>query len=105
MCVCAVGSGTSTFLALNLTRNQLFSSANGARSGVRRVTILLTDGMSSSMTNTANSARLLKVRIPKYYHSLKGKKTLILSLSKRLQQLLKKLALVMRVSFWFLPVE
>jgi hypothetical protein len=41
-------------------RTNIFSSSNGARSGVRKLAILLTDGRSTYRTGTLKEAKLAK---------------------------------------------
>jgi Mg-chelatase subunit ChlD len=47
-----MGGGTNTADAINAMRNQMFSQGMGARPGVPRIAIVVTDGRSSSLTDT-----------------------------------------------------
>ncbi|XP_060568705.1 cartilage matrix protein-like [Ruditapes philippinarum] len=56
----AQGDATFTNKALERMRTNIFSSSNGARSGVRKLAILLTDGRSTYRTGTLKEAKLAK---------------------------------------------
>ena len=49
-----MGGGTNTADALNALRTQMFSQNMGARPGVPRIAVVITDGKSSSMANTVS---------------------------------------------------
>lgn len=55
-----LGQTTNTDVALKFARLQSFTVPYGARSGVSRIAIVLTDGKSNTPTNTAQEARFLK---------------------------------------------
>ncbi|KAI8784619.1 collagen alpha-1(XIV) chain [Biomphalaria glabrata] len=55
-----VGSTTNTFLALDFARETSFSPAQGSRSGVPHIAVILTDGLSSNFAETKNAAQRLK---------------------------------------------
>ncbi|XP_060597224.1 cartilage matrix protein-like [Ruditapes philippinarum] len=56
----AQGDATFTNKALERMRTNIFSSSNGARSGVRKLAILLTDGRSTYRNGTLKEAKLAK---------------------------------------------
>nr|KAG5688509.1 hypothetical protein BaRGS_011654 [Batillaria attramentaria] len=51
-----MGGGTNTDTALNAMRTQMFSQQMGARPGVPRVAVVITDGRSSNMASTIKEA-------------------------------------------------
>ncbi|KAJ8308221.1 hypothetical protein KUTeg_013095, partial [Tegillarca granosa] len=53
------GGSTHTDLALKYARTQAFSSFNGGRPGSLKIVVVMTDGQSSSPTQTATEANLL----------------------------------------------
>uniref|UniRef100_A0A2C9LYX7 VWFA domain-containing protein n=1 Tax=Biomphalaria glabrata TaxID=6526 RepID=A0A2C9LYX7_BIOGL len=55
-----VGSTTNTAEALDFARTTSFSSANGARSGVPQMAVVLTDGLSNDQDLTKIAADKLK---------------------------------------------
>ncbi|XP_076454604.1 uncharacterized protein LOC143289502 [Babylonia areolata] len=54
------GGGTNTSGALDQARAILYDSTYGARENVKKVAVLVTDGMSNSFLDTKRAARLLK---------------------------------------------
>lgn len=54
-----LGGSTHTDLALKYARSQAFSSSNGGRSGALKIVVVMTDGQSTSPTETATEANLL----------------------------------------------
>lgn len=64
---CSIGSlgggGTDTQKALQLAYDDYFSAANGARDGVERVLVLITDGDSTTDTDAISQARF-KLEVP-----------------------------------------
>lgn len=55
-----MGGGTNTAAALESLRTQMFAQGMGARPGVPRIAIVVTDGMSSSTANTIHQADLAR---------------------------------------------
>ncbi|KAH9492892.1 hypothetical protein Btru_032557 [Bulinus truncatus] len=55
-----VGSTTNTFLALDYARTTSFSAAQGTRSGVPHIAVVMTDGFSSNFQETQLAAQRLK---------------------------------------------
>ena len=51
-----IGGGTNTASAIDLLRTEGFTSANGGRSGVPHVAIVITDGRSNSYSQTVAAA-------------------------------------------------
>ena len=61
--------GTYTDKALKFARTESFTPANGARFGVPKILVVLTDGQSSSPTNTVLEGRILHfsdIRVNQY---------------------------------------
>ncbi|XP_076472733.1 matrilin-1-like [Babylonia areolata] len=58
MSIVFTGGGTNTGGALQYMRNTMFSAANGDRSGVPDICVVLTDGRSNSYSLTASEASL-----------------------------------------------
>ena len=52
----STGGSTYTQTALNFVRTTSFTSAHGSRSGTSPVVVVMTDGVSNSMTSTVQSA-------------------------------------------------
>ena len=55
-----MGGDTNTDLALRKAREEVFTSANGDRVGVRNIIVLVTDGRSSNLTHTWSEAKTLR---------------------------------------------
>lgn len=56
------GGRTDTYAALRLAREELFNAANGARSDVPHIIVIITDGVSSDRAKTIQQAGLVRER-------------------------------------------